>query len=312
MIFLRGPLINDGLSNHLSFSPQSPTPYLLNTKLAGDAGQQKHGGSTLKMDSFVDESWEEISNRLIQELKQEILNAELLEQRLDQSGSAPDSVGSPYFKPIQNFAGEFKSKLQLMQPLKQLLNSTSESNTSEQSEHQFARDSDLNSSGLADTQAKSAQDEYETQERHMAIRETAGGANGDEPRLDVKQNLKMLGLNALLDGGGGGGGGGEVLKVIEIHQEKPEQRKFDLSSILHSFGERVRDEPPAAAGQEPSAGAFELVEKVLHNYNVDLEEITKQVTLHNERLLKLKGKHLRNFFRRQLDQSNATGVGDNI
>lgn len=245
----------------------------------------KIGSSTIKLDSFTDESWEEISNRLINELKQEMMNAELSDdEEFDSATEQPNS--DPAFYETTNERYSTKDADQ----------STTDTKTQ-----------------LMPNGQTQPADEYEVQEQHMAINDpptknfasyllknTAGDhTNRSTPSTTDNQTLTKNDFKAL-----GLSNGNEMLKVIEIYDSTGQQRKFDLNVLLQSYA--IRPPQDSKSNTTDAGSPYDLIEKVLHNYNVDLEDITKQVLLHNERLLKLKGKHLRNYFRRQLDHTNSS------
>ena len=226
----------------------------------------------MKLDSIVDESWEEITNRLISQLKKEILNAETEEQsqlnpneEIQEKKSTLCSSGSNYF--------------------------------------------DLKSDQNAENLAANEPNEYETQEQHMAINDLELKA-ADELNRELNKDLNNL--------GNGKDGGDKMkftfklledyslinqttnnnLKVIEVHKNK-EQQKCNIQELLKDY-----------LKQNKQSSQVDLIEKILHNYNQNLEEVIRQITVQNDRLFKLKGKQIRNYFRRQLDK-NTAGSGPN-
>jgi Fe-S cluster biosynthesis and repair protein YggX len=241
---------------------------------------RKIGGSTIKLDSFTDESWEEISNRLINELKQEMMNAELSDEEEFDSATEQPGSDQAFFEP-SNDAYPLGKTVKMADDRTGKTSGSSSSNT--------------------DDRAIGTIDEYEVQEQRLTINDSPTKsiasyllkASSNDPTNVSSSDTKRLpsGLKAL-----GISNGSELLKVIEICDPNAEQRKLDLIALIQSF----------ASQTGANGSSYELIEKVLHNYNVDLEEITKQVLLNNERLLKLKGKHLRNYFRRQLDHSSSS------
>lgn len=223
----------------------------------------------MKLDSIVDESWEEITNRLINQLKKEILNAETDDQQsqpneeIQEKKSTLCSSGSNYF--------------------------------------------DLKSDQNAENLAANEPNEYETQEQHMAINDLelkaadelnrelnkdnnlGNGKDGDK----MKFTLKLLEDYSLINQSANNN-----LKVIEVHKNK-EQQKCNIQELLKDYLQ-----------QNKQSSQVELIEKILHNYNQNLEEVIRQITVQNDRLFKLKGKQIRNYFRRQLDK-NTAGSGPN-
>ena len=224
----------------------------------------------MKLDSIVDESWEEITNRLINQLKKEILNAETDERNqvndeIQEKKSTLCSSGSNYF--------------------------------------------DLKSDQNADNLAAN---EYETQEQHMAIND----AKIDEMHRDLDREMnkelnkeaideqsngedKMKLTYKLLDDYSLMNNTNNNLKVIEVHENK--DQKSNIHDLLKGYLKE----------QDKQPDQLDLVEKILHNYNLDLEEITRQIMIQNDKLIKLKGKQIRNYFRRQLD-INKTESGSEL
>lgn len=224
----------------------------------------------------MDESWEEITNRLINQLKKEILND-------------------------QNAETEEQSQLNPGEEIQEKKSTLCSSGS-----NYFDLKSDQNAENLA-------ANEYETQEQHMAIND-----------LDLKAADELLNrelnkeLNKDLNNLGNGKDGDKMkftyklledyslinqttnnnLKVIEVHKNK-EQQKCNIQEMLKEY-----------LKQDKQSSQVDLIEKILHNYNQNLEEVIRQVTVQNERLLKLKGKQIRNYFRRQLDK-NTPGSGPN-
>lgn len=238
--------------------------------------------STIKLDSFTDESWEEISNRLINELKLEMMNAELSDEEEEEFDSATEQPGSDqaFYEPTNEQFDAITDQLNGS-------SSTSPNNSSNNNNH---------------AQTTVNADDYEIQEQHMAINDSPTKTipsyllkttSDSNDANSSKTDLKAFGISNRSD----------TLKVIEVCGSESEQRKFDLNNLIKSFASEIKADDNES--NQAKKSSFELVESILNNYNVDLEEITKQVLLNNERLLKLKGKHLRNYFRRQLDHTNS-------
>lgn len=215
---------------------------------------------SIKLDSILDESWEEIQMRLINQLKKEILNAETDEQNqagdeIQEKKSTLCSSGSNYF--------DLKS--------------------------------DQNADNLAANEANDF--EYETQEQHMAIndldvkdikteiktkdKKDTQSINNDKMKL----TFKLLEDYSLMNQPNN-------LKVIEVH-ENQNQNKLDIHELLKNY-----------LKQDNQTNQLDLVEKILHNYNRDLEEITRQIIKQNEKLVSMKGKKIRDYFRKQLDKNS--------
>lgn len=226
----------------------------------------------LKSSTQSEESWEEITVRLLRQLNEE-MKRPLASVGTD---SSPDSAAKSTAASSSSSPTDIPKPPEAVQRPRVFLTQTTT----------------VNADG--DASSKSARDDvYETQTKQLAINEP-GERTIDMPSEQFLSFSVQEGRNQLKSVISSGNEAAE-------RREAPNDRSGDIASSAVHYANNENSNGGSGAEQKAH---IDLCAKVLHALSSDLDAMGRRLCNQNEKLTKLKNKQLRSYFRRHLNEDH--------